>query len=115
MAIDVHAEKPPIREDESGALRVGGTRVLLELVVWAHDSGSTPEEIVEMYPSLPLADVYGVIAFYLRNKAVVDAYIAERERIGEEYRQKSILLNGDQSALKARLEARLEVHRRSAK
>lgn len=105
MAIAVHAEKPPIREDESGAWRVGATRVLLELVVIAHERGDSPEAIVEQYPSLDLADVYGVIAYYLRNRGAVDAYIAERARIGEENRQKSILLNGDMSAVRARMEA----------
>ncbi len=115
MAIAVHAEKPPIREDESGALRVGGTRVLLEMLVWAHKRGDTPEDIVEQYPSLALADVYGVIAYYLRNKSAIEVYLAERERIGKVNRAEAARRNGDRSELKARLESRLEAHRQNAK
>ncbi|MBC6938357.1 MAG: DUF433 domain-containing protein [Chloroflexi bacterium] len=48
----------PLQTDESGTIRVGGTRVLLDLVIFAFRQGATPETIVEQYPSLALADVY---------------------------------------------------------
>jgi hypothetical protein len=42
---------PPIRSDETGgALRVGNSRVLLELVVRAFHDRATPEVIVQRYP-----------------------------------------------------------------
>lgn len=63
MAFTVQTEAPPLREDATGALRVGNSRVLLELVVRAFQDGATPETIVQRYslrwhsqtctPSLP--------------------------------------------------------------
>jgi uncharacterized protein (DUF433 family) len=61
MAFHAQAEAPPLREDESGALRVGNSRVLLELVIQAFQDGATPETIVQRYPTLALADAYAVI------------------------------------------------------
>ena len=47
MTFTVQAEAPPLREDASGALRVGASRVLLELVIRAFQDGATPETIVQ--------------------------------------------------------------------
>ena len=58
MAFTVQAAAPPLREDASGALRVGNSRVLLELVIRAFQDGATPESIVQRYSTLALADVY---------------------------------------------------------
>jgi uncharacterized protein (DUF433 family) len=62
MSFTAKIEEPPIREDATGALRVGETRVLLELVIWAFQDGATPETIVQRYPSMKLHDAYSVIA-----------------------------------------------------
>lgn len=61
MPFAVQPEAPPLREDASGALRVGDSRVLLELVVRAFQDGATPEAIVQRYATLALSDVYAVI------------------------------------------------------
>src|SRR5262245_54690550 len=37
------SEAPPLREDSSGAVRIGQSRVLLELVIRAFQDGATPE------------------------------------------------------------------------
>jgi len=79
MSIPLVAEAPPIREAD-GALRVGRTGVTLETVLWAFQQGATPEDIVDQFPSLVLADVYEVIAYYLRHRGEVDAYLAQRDR-----------------------------------
>lgn len=47
----------PLRTDEQGAIRVGHTRVLPELIIHAYYLGETPESIVDSYPSLTTADV----------------------------------------------------------
>ena len=80
-------EQVPLRLDDSGTLRVGDSRVLLEIVVGAYLQGETAEEIVESFDTLQLADVYAVISYYLRHRDEVDAYIAERETQGEEIRR----------------------------
>jgi hypothetical protein len=45
--------------------------------------GSPPEDIVDQFPTLDLADVYDVIAYYLRHRQDLDAYLADRERTYE--------------------------------
>ena len=69
----------PIRIDSDGAVRVGETRVRLESIVYRHRQGDTPEEIHECFPTVPLPDIYGVVAYYLRHKEEIDAYIAQGE------------------------------------
>ena len=87
MSVTIQPETPPLRVEESGAVRVGNTRVLLELVLRAYQRGATPERIVEMYDALSLADVYTVIGYYLRHRDECDRYLAEYERAGEQIRK----------------------------
>ncbi len=62
------AEPPPLRVDEGGAVRVGNSRVSLDLVVEQYENGMTPEDLVRAYDTLDLADVHAVIAYYLRHR-----------------------------------------------
>lgn len=52
-----------------------GTRVTLLSLIDAFQEGATAEEIYQEYPSVPLADVYAVIAFYLGHRNQIDAYL----------------------------------------
>jgi len=106
VAFTVHTESPPLREDASGALRVGNSRVLLELVIRAFQDGATPETIVQRYSTLALADVYAVVAYYLRHQSEVDDYLARREQKAEEVRRRIEQQQGDLSKIRARLLAR---------
>jgi uncharacterized protein (DUF433 family) len=96
---------PPIRKDATGAFRIGNTRVLLELVVRAFQDGATPEAIVQRYPTVSLAEVYGVVAYYLRDQAAVEAYLAEREQLAMEVEHRVAPMAGDLTAIRARLQA----------
>ena len=73
----------PIGWLANAAARVVGTRVPLELVLSAHKQGVHPEEIVECYSTLGLAEVYAVIAYYLRNTEEMEAYLREAEEAAE--------------------------------
>jgi len=106
MSFTVQAEAAPLREDTAGAVRVGDSRVLLELVVRAFQDGATPETIVQRYSTLALSDVYAVIAYYLRHRGEVDAYLARREQQAEEVRERIEKEQGDLSEIRARLLAR---------
>ena len=70
----------PIREDEQGAIRVGETRVLLDLVIHAFQNGASPEAIVESYDALSLPGVYAVLSYYLRHPDIIDDYLAGVKR-----------------------------------
>jgi uncharacterized protein (DUF433 family) len=103
----IQPEAPPLRVDESGAIRVGNTRVLMVLVVRAFQDGVPPEEIVQRYDTLALADVYGVIAYYLRHRAEVEQHLAEYERKGDELQRQIEAEYGSQEGLRQRLLDRL--------
>jgi uncharacterized protein (DUF433 family) len=108
MGIALQVEAPPLRTDSSGALRIGGSRVLLELVVRAFEDGATPETIAQQYPTTTLADIYSVIAYYLRHRAEVDLYLAEREQRAEDVRRRIEIQQGDLTHVRGRLLARKE-------
>ena len=85
---EVVKQAPPLETPigwlANGAARVKGTRVPVELVLWSHQQGMRPEEIVDCYTTLELADVYAVIAYYLRNAEEMEAYLLETEEASEQ-------------------------------
>ena len=89
MTIKVVAQSPPIEINADGVMVVGKTRVTLDTVIAAFDLGATAEEIVHRYPSLRLADVYAVIAFYLNNQQEVAIYLKHRKQQAQEVRQQN--------------------------
>lgn len=103
MTIEIHTETPPLRQDASGAVRVGDTRVLLELVIRAFQDGATPEAIGQRYPTTTLAHIYAVIAYYLRHRETVERYLTEREQQAEAVRQRIEAQQGDLSEIRHRL------------
>jgi uncharacterized protein (DUF433 family) len=101
--LDVQAEAPPLHEDTDGVVRVGNSRVLLELVVRAFEDGATPEAIVQRYQTLRLSDVYAVISYYLRHPAEVAAYLALRESAAGDIRRLIQNHQPDITGIRARL------------
>jgi uncharacterized protein (DUF433 family) len=77
----------PLQMDEHGAIRVSGTRVTLDTLLAFYQQGETPEALHEGFTTVPLADIYAVIAYYLANRNEVDAYLKQREIEGERIRQ----------------------------
>lgn len=106
MTFTAQIEAPPLCEDASGALRVGDSRVLLELVIRAFQDGATPETIVQSYSTLALPDVYAVIAYYLRHRSEVEEYLDRREQQAQGVRERIESQQGDLSDIRARLLAR---------
>jgi uncharacterized protein (DUF433 family) len=106
MAIIIQPEAPPLHQDASGALRVGSSRVLVELVLRAFQDGATPEAIAQRYPTATLADIYAVIAYYLRHRQELEAYLAEREQRAQAVRQRIERHQGDLADLRRRILAR---------
>lgn len=98
----------PLKTDADGAIRVGDTRVLLEMVIRAFQRGHTPEGIVQSFPSLRLDDVYAVIAYYLQNRADVDAYLRQVIADGQQIREKIEAAQPDLQDLRERLLKRAE-------
>ncbi len=86
--LPLQPEAPPLREHEGGAVRVGESRVGLDIVVEQYENGMTAEDLVRTYDTLDLADVHAVIAYYLRHRDEVRAYLKRREEEASALRQK---------------------------
>jgi uncharacterized protein (DUF433 family) len=72
----------PIAASEDGVLRVVGSRIPIDTIVEAFHDGATPEEIGQQYPTLGLADIYHLIAHYLKHQAEFDDYLQRRREDG---------------------------------
>ena len=77
------ATKPYVESRNNGYWIVE-TRVALDSIVYAFQIGQSPESIVQSFPVLNLEQVYGAIVFYLANRSLIDAYLAEEESTFEE-------------------------------
>lgn len=86
--LPMEAVSPPLRVDEGGVVRVGATRISLDLIVEQYDNGMTPEDMVRAYDTLDLAEVHAAVAYYLRHRDEVRAYVKRREEEAEVLRAK---------------------------
>src|SRR5262249_50882247 len=91
----------PYIDQKDGAVRIAGTRVGLASIVTHFQEHKTPEQIVDSFPTVRLAQAYGAIAFYLDNKDAIDEFFAEVDR---EFEQRVRPLSETDPALFARLE-----------
>jgi uncharacterized protein (DUF433 family) len=79
MSLAIGQSQPvPLDADRDGVIRVSGTRITLDTVVEAFRLGATAEEITQQYPTLPLADVYCVLGYFLRHEEQIGAYVSGR-------------------------------------
>jgi uncharacterized protein (DUF433 family) len=74
-------------EVRNGGYYVAGTRIGLDVLVYDFRDGRSAEAIFEAYPSIgSLAKVYGAITFILEYPQEVEAYLADQDRIFEEFK-----------------------------
>jgi uncharacterized protein (DUF433 family) len=62
-------------EERDGNYYVTGTRISLDSIVHAFRRGESPETICQNFEFLRLEEVYGAIAYYLANRADIDAHL----------------------------------------
>jgi uncharacterized protein (DUF433 family) len=106
MPLNIQAEPVPLRTDEHGTVRVGGSQVLLDVVIREFANGADPEGIAHGYPTLELADVYAAIAYYLRHRKEVDEYLRSRREEAERLRQEIEAKQPGRADLRSKLLAR---------
>ena len=77
--------KIPLSFWDDDTIRVKNTRLLIDMIIGAHNRGETPESILDSFPSdiYNLVDIYLIIGFYLNNKAKFDEYLEAREKEAE--------------------------------
>jgi len=71
--------------------------VSLESVVYDYKSGATAEQIAFDFPTLELADIHAVIAYYLRHRGEVERYLADLQDQAGEVRKRiaSVVAGGE--------------------
>jgi uncharacterized protein (DUF433 family) len=89
MVATTFTETIPLKMNKDGIILVSKTRVTLDTIIAAFSEGASAEEISYQYPSVPLADIYSVIGYYLRKKKQLDAYLKRREKIAQEVRKQN--------------------------
>ena len=85
--LDLSPQPVPLYWAEGGqVVRVRGSRISLEHIITYYRMGYTPQMIAESCPTVGLADIYSVIAYYLSHKKAVHAHLRETsERADEEW------------------------------
>jgi uncharacterized protein (DUF433 family) len=106
MSLAFEAVVVPLRSDEHGAVRVGDSRVLLDVVIREFTRGADPESIAHAYPTLDVADVYAVVAYYLRHRDEVDTYLRRRQEEAAALRREIEAQRPGRDTLRERLLAR---------
>lgn len=86
MAFTIEADPVPLMATDNGVVRVTGTRVTLDSLVYAFEEGATAEEIALRYPTLRLVDIYSVIAYFLNHQDEVKAYLEQEEALDNQVR-----------------------------
>jgi uncharacterized protein (DUF433 family) len=93
---------------ENGTLRISGTRIPIETVIYHYQQGDPPEAIKASYPTLELTDIYAVISYYLGHREEVEEYIAQQESKAAELRRliEASPFAIDREGIRARLQER---------
>jgi len=68
-------------EAREGNLYIGQSRVTLQTLIESWQSGRTPEQLKDSFPTLPLIAIYGAITYYLENKDESDAFFRETDEL----------------------------------
>ncbi|MEX2169125.1 MAG: DUF433 domain-containing protein [Pirellulales bacterium] len=77
--LPLNGEPLPFRLEEGGVVRIGSSRITLDLIVEQYENGLSPEDMVQAYDTLVLADVHLAVAYYLRHLTDVTAYLMRRK------------------------------------
>ncbi|MFB2896570.1 DUF433 domain-containing protein [Aerosakkonemataceae cyanobacterium BLCC-F50] len=65
--------------------RIAGTRITVGRIATLWKQGVTPEEMVDNWPYLNLAQVYAALAYYHANKAEIEAILTADETQYDRY------------------------------
>lgn len=95
-------------QEREGEYYVAATRVPLGVVVASWKCDTPPGRIVEQFPTLSLADVYGAITYYLDHERELEAHFA---RLREEYERERLAARAERPAFYADLRRRADIWR----
>ena len=70
-----------------GKACIAGHRIrVMDVVIYHEHQGLSPEEIVAIFPTITLADVYAAVAYYLDHRDEIAAEFEREELLAEQYR-----------------------------
>ena len=101
----------PLKVEPSGVIHIfrpEQTRVNFELVVLGYKAGETPEETHRRLPTVDIADIHLIIAYYLHNTEEVESYLRAEEEEWVRIKAEIDARHPDNAAFRARLQARLD-------
>ncbi|MGO8947397.1 MAG: DUF433 domain-containing protein [Ktedonobacterales bacterium] len=95
-------------QEREGEYYVTSTRVPISVVISAWKRGTSPEHITKQFPILSLADVYGVITYYLDHEQELEAHFAG---VTQEYEQARLASRAERPEFYDDLQRRIEAWR----
>jgi uncharacterized protein (DUF433 family) len=90
MAIVETTQELPLTTTADGTIKISGSRVSLDSIIFNYRQGATAEEIAMRFPGVRLADIHSCIAYFLNHHEEVDKYLADRERSAADLREQII-------------------------
>src|SRR5205823_6168517 len=94
-----------LSQDSDGYIHVAGHRIGLQDLVYYYNEGHSAEALLDMFPTLTLALIHKLIAFYLEHRVDVDAHVARGEA---EMAQQRALVTFDKTTLPQHLATHLQ-------
>jgi uncharacterized protein (DUF433 family) len=68
--------------------RIAGHRIRVQdVAIWHEKLGMSPDEIVDNFPTITLADVHAALAYYWDHRDEIEHSIAEEHAFVEEFRR----------------------------
>jgi uncharacterized protein (DUF433 family) len=78
------AKDPPVLEKwKDGSIRISGTRIPFDRFVDAYTGGETAAQLRKTFPSLSLATIHRLLAYYLAHQTEVDAWFEQLSKEAE--------------------------------
>lgn len=72
-----------------GRACIVGHRIRVQdIVVWHEKRGYSPDQIVDMFPGITLADVYAALAYYFDNRQEIEEEFKQAEQWAETVKSK---------------------------
>ncbi len=67
-----------------GRACIAGQRIrVMDIVVWHENRGYSPDEVVDMFPGITLADVYAALTYYFDNCQEIEGEFRKDEEFAE--------------------------------
>ena len=89
MSITLNAMLARTADVCGGRTRIDGTRITVHRIATLYKQGQSPEETVQTYPQLSLAQVYSALAYYHANRDEVESELSATDALYDELKSQS--------------------------